>query len=177
MERSVEAGRGFTVLDGAAMIVGAAVASLHFSGAAPPRLTGLGWGLVWGAFAGIALTAAGPALFLARRFLRRLQGYPRVGDRLWATLGTPWLLAALVRDPRSSERTGGEIYVAVLTIGLAVSILLAIVSVWKIWVLAVRDRGEEDVASPWTNRVGLALAVAWPLQCGYALLLLGGGGS
>ena len=88
MERPVEAGRGFTLLDGAAMIIGAAVASLHFSGATPARLTGLGWGLVWGAFAGIAITAAGSALFLARRFIRRLEGYPRRGSAL-GDLGPP----------------------------------------------------------------------------------------
>ena len=177
MERASEAGRGFTLLDGAAMIIGAAVASLHFSGAAPARLTGLGWGLVWGAFAGIALTSAGPALYLARRFLRRLERYPRSGDSLWAILGIPWIFSALVRSPRSNLCTGGEFYVGALTIGLALAIFAAIVSVWNICARPVQNRGEEDIASPWTNRVGFALAVAWPLQCGYALLLLANGDS
>jgi hypothetical protein len=26
--------------------------------------------------------------------------------------------------------------------------------------------------SPWTNRVGLILAIAWPIQCGLGLVVL-----
>lgn len=173
MERSSEAVKGFTLLDGAAMIIGAAAASLHFSEATPEGLTGLGWGLLWGAFAGIALTSAGPFLFLARRHVRKLDLYPQAGDRLWAVLGLPWICSALVRPRRSALCTGGELYTGVLTIGLALAILASMVSVFKICLPPVSNKSREVLAPSWTNRVGFALAVAWPLQCGYALLLLG----
>src|SRR5207249_1319831 len=82
---------GFTLLDGAALVTGAAVASVHIREAiADGHLLGPGWALAWLSFAGIALTAAGPFVFLLRRLGRRPPGYPRIGDRLWALLGGPW---------------------------------------------------------------------------------------
>ena len=47
-------GGGFRVVDGAALVVGAAVASVHLR--SPVSLAvGLGWGLVWLTFAGVAM--------------------------------------------------------------------------------------------------------------------------
>src|ERR687894_3124113 len=78
-------GGGFTLLDGAALVTGAAVASVHIREAiADGHLLGPGWALAWMTFAGIALTASGPFVFLLRRLGRRPMGYPRIGDRLWA---------------------------------------------------------------------------------------------
>ena len=92
------AGGGFSVLDGAAIVTGAAVASIQIRGVIRDNLTAPGWVLIWGTFAWVALTATGPFLFLVRRFLRRLAGYPKVGDALWAVLGIPWLLTAVLRS-------------------------------------------------------------------------------
>src|SRR4051794_40855960 len=96
VEERIEAiGGGFTVLDGAALVVGAAVASVHIRSAVPADgLNGLGWAMLWMPLAGVALTAAGPFVFLVRRYGRRPIGYPAVGDRLWCLLGLPWLLTA-----------------------------------------------------------------------------------
>src|SRR4051812_39350763 len=104
--RRGESGGGFSVLDGASIVTGAAVASIHIRGVIRGDLAAPGWALIWGTFAGVSLTAAGPFLFLARRFLRRLPDYPGVGDALWALLGLPWLVAALIRSasPPSSGR-------------------------------------------------------------------------
>src|SRR4051794_13767557 len=87
---------GVTVLDGGALVVGAAVASIHIRAALrdEDRLDGLGWALLWLTLAGVALTAAGPFVFLVRRYGRRPTGYPRTGDWLWLALGLPWILAA-----------------------------------------------------------------------------------
>ncbi|HWE37945.1 MAG TPA: hypothetical protein VG406_15350 [Isosphaeraceae bacterium] len=163
---------GFTLLDGAAMIVGAAVASVHFSGVVPGRLTGLGWAFVWGAFAGVAVTAAGPALFVARRFVRRAAGYPRVGDATWAVLGLPWLFTALLRAPKGPTAPPGELYSTALTMGIAATSVVALAVAWRRWVSISKAEAESIAATPWTNRLGLVLAVAWPLQWGYGLLLL-----
>ena len=48
--------------------------------------------LIWGCFAWIAVTASGPFLLLVRLYARRLPDYPKVGDRLWALIGLPWIL-------------------------------------------------------------------------------------
>src|SRR3954454_17240830 len=80
------AGDGFRVLDGAALVMGAAVASVHIRYIIRDNLSGFGWVLVWCTFAWVSLTATGPFLFLARRFAHKLPGYPQVGDCLWALL-------------------------------------------------------------------------------------------
>ncbi len=93
---------GFTVLDGAAMVVAAAFASLHMR-VAVREVHGVGWALVWLSFAGVALTSGGTFVYLVRRFGRRPMGYPRLGDRLWALLGLPWILAAPCRGPQAAR--------------------------------------------------------------------------
>lgn len=163
---------GFTVLDGAALIVGAAVAAVHFSGVMPGRLTGLGWSFVWVAFAGVAVTAAGPALFVARRFVRREADYPRAGDATWAVLGLPWLFTALLRAPKGPSAPPGELYSTALALGIAATSALALAVVWRRWVSLPKAEADAIAATPWTNRLGLAVAVTWPLQWGFGLLLL-----
>ena len=95
------------MLDGAAIVTGAAVASIHIRGVIrdSDHLAAPGWLLIWGTFAWVALTAAGPFLFLVRRFLRRPADYPKVGDTLWAVLGLPWLLTAVIRSATPGTRT------------------------------------------------------------------------
>src|ERR1700761_8912170 len=97
MER-IDKGGGFSVLDGVAMVMGSAIASVHTLRVMRGDLTGAGWVMLWLTFAGVAITATGPFLYLGRRFARRLAGYPRIGDRLWAMLGVPWILTAVIQS-------------------------------------------------------------------------------
>jgi hypothetical protein len=165
---------GFTLLDGAALVGGAAVASVHIRGAVPDELPGGGWVLVWITFAGVALTAGGPFVFLERRFWRRTRGYPRVGDVLWAILGLPWLLTALLRtaSPGGGPRRN-ELVSAGLSFGLGIASMIALAVVWGTWVLVPPEQVSKGSPTPWTNRMGLILAVAWPLQCGFGLVFVG----
>lgn len=166
---------GLTLLDGAALVTGAAVASVHIKGAVPTgALAGPGWVLVWTTFTGIALTAAGPFVFLVRRFLRRPPGYPRVGDVLWTLLGLPWLLTAVLQTSGTGgARERGPLYVGGLSLGVGLASMLALAVVWKTWVMVPPERIAKAPPSPWTNRVGLALSVLWPLQCGFGLIVIG----
>src|SRR4051812_1081346 len=91
-------GDGFSLTDGAALVVGAAVASVHLRAVVPRDRIGAGWALIGIVFAGVALTAAGPIIFLIRRFGRRAAGHPRLGDWLWALLGLPWLVTCALRS-------------------------------------------------------------------------------
>jgi hypothetical protein len=168
-----EPGGGFSVLDGAAIVTGAAVASIHLRGILHDDLAAPGWALIWGTFAWVALTAAGPFLFLVRRFLRRLPDYPKVGDALWAVLGLPWLLTALIRSaaPGHEPRRDG-LFALVLSVALAVASLIVLVVIWKRWVLVSPEEAARTASAPWTNRVGLILSVAWPIQCGVGLVLI-----
>jgi hypothetical protein len=172
-------GNGFTVLDGVALVLGAAVASVHLRelvGQSRP-LTELGWALLWITFTGIALSAAGPFLFVERRYVRRPVGYPRAGDWLWLALGLPWTIAAALRLAPSTALAGtppsARLDGIVLGLSLAVASLLAMGMVWKTWVLAPPTPPGSREPAPWTDRVGLVLAVAWPLQCGFGLVVLG----
>jgi hypothetical protein len=171
-ERS-ETGAGFSVLDGAAIVTGAAVASIHIRGVIRDNLAAPGWILVWGTFAWVAITAAGPFLFLVRRFVRRLADYPRVGDALWAVLGVPWIVTALIRSATPIESpTHSPLLALVLSLGLAVAGLIALAVVWKRWVIVSPEEAAQTASAPWTNRVGLVLSVAWPIQCGVGLVVI-----
>jgi hypothetical protein len=168
---------GFTLLDGAALVTGAAVASVHIRAAiADGHLLGPGWALAWMTFAGVALTASGPFVFLLRRLGRRPAGYPRSGDWLWALLGTPWVLTALIPPslPGGSEPRGADLYALVLTVGIGAACLVALAVVWHTWVLVAPEVLARAGPSPWTDRVGRVLAVAWPLQCSFGLVVIGG---
>jgi len=166
---------GLTLIDGAAMVIGAAVASIHIRAAVPNGLPGGHWLLVWSTFAGIALTAAGPFVFLGRRFGRRTPGYPRVGDLLWGMWGLPWLVTALLRTTsRAAGPHSNELAAAGLSFGLGLAALVALAVVWSTWVLVPPDQAARSNPTPWTNRMGLVLSVAWPLQCGFGLVVIEG---
>jgi hypothetical protein len=175
---------GFNVLDGVALVIGAAVASIHLRDLVAERpLSGFGWGLVWITFSGVALSAAGPFVLVVRRSFRRLERYPRLGDGLWAVLGVPWVSTALIR-PRGlglaadAPRFGAlgaaaTLYTTCLWLLLLAASLVSLVLVWKTWVLAPPERLQDRESSSWTDRFGLALAVAWPLQCAFGLVVTG----
>jgi hypothetical protein len=174
MDERASGDGGLTLLDGAALVTGAAVASVHMRDSVPTGLPGAGWVLVWLTFAGVAITAAGPFVFLGRRFGRRTPGYPRVGDLLWALLGLPWLATAILRTASNSPPRRDDLVSLGLSIGLGLASLIALAVVWKTWVLVPPEQVNQSKRSPWTNRVGLILAVAWPLQCGFGLVIVGG---
>lgn len=168
VEDRIEAvvGGGFTVLDGAALVIGAAVASVHIRAAVPADgLDGFGWTMLWLTLAGVALTAAGPFVFLVRRYGRRPLGYPDTGDWLWCLLGLPWLLTAVFRPDTRAELWLG--------LGTTVASLVALGVVWRTWVAhprAFAPAGGKDAGS-WTDRVGMVLSIAWPLQYGFVLVV------
>jgi hypothetical protein len=172
MER-LDSGGGFSVLDGAALVMGSAIASIHVLRVMRGDLTGAGWLMIWLAFSWVAVTAAGPFLFLARRFIRRLPNYPKIGDRLWALLGLPWLATAVVQSALpGSEPRHNPLFTTMLSIGLAVVCLIALAVVWSTWVMVSPEQAARIEAAPWTNRVGLILAISWPIQCGLGMVVL-----
>ncbi len=127
--------------------------------------------MFWLTFAGVALTAAGPFLLLARRFGRRPPGYPRLGDRTWAILGVPWVLTAILRaSSRSRGPDGLDLYTLALALGLAIACLTTVAIVWKHWVQAP-PRAHDEEPTSWTARIGMMLSVAWPIQCGFGLVV------
>jgi hypothetical protein len=172
MER-VDTGGGFSVLDGAALVMGSAIGSIHILGVRRWDLSEAGWFMAALTFTWVALTAAGPFLYVARLYVRRLPGYPKVGDRLWALLGIPWLATALVPSlTSSSEPRHNPLFTTILSAGLAISCLTALAVVYCTWVIAPPERAAQVEAAPWTNRVGLILSIAWPVQCGLGMIVL-----
>jgi hypothetical protein len=169
----IDTGGGFSVLDGAALVMGSAIASIHTLRVMRSDLTGAGWVMIWITFAWVAVTAAGPFLFLGRRFARRLSDYPKIGDRLWALLGIPWLASAVVQsaDP-SREPRENSLFTTTLGVGLAITCLITLGVVWNTWVSVPPEQAARVEASPWTNRLGLILAIAWPIQCGLGMVVL-----
>jgi hypothetical protein len=173
MER-IDRGGGFTVLDGAALVVGAAIASVHVVGIRRGDLAGTGWIMIGLTFCWIAMTAAGPFLYVGRRFIRRLPNYPKIGDRLWALLGLPWLGAALLQSATpGAEPRHNPIFSAILTVGLGLVCFIALIVVWTNWVILPSEQAAKTEAAPWTNSVGLLLSIAWPIQCGLGMVVLG----
>ena len=69
MER-IDNGEGFSILGRAALVIGSAIASIHILGVRRWDLSGAGWLMVALTFAWIAVTAAGPFVFLVRRYAR-----------------------------------------------------------------------------------------------------------
>ncbi len=49
---------------------------------------------------------------------------------------------------------------------------VALVVVWGKWVMVPPEQAARIEGAPWTNRVGLILAIAWPIQCGLGLVVL-----
>ena len=166
-------GDGFRVLDGVALVMGAAVASVHLRVIIRDNLSALGWALVWWTFTWIAVTATGPFLVLVRRIARKQPGYPRTGDWLWALLGLPWMMSALVRSTfgEGTASYDGAIATA-LMVSLIVASLVAQVVVWATWVAVTPEQAARTASPPWTNRVGMILAIAWPIQCGVGFVVI-----
>ena len=164
---------GFSLLDGVALVSGAAVAAVHVRSVVPAELSTFGMAAIWGIFSWIALSSAGPFIFIVRRFLRRAPEYPKVGDALWALIGLPWLLSAVVRSAAGETRPPRNDAVAWgLCIGLAVVSVVSLGVVWRTWVTVSPEQAARAASRPWTNRIGLLLAVAWPVQCGLGLVML-----
>jgi len=172
MERS-DQGRDINVLDGVALVMGSAIASVQMLRVIRGGLSPAGWIMVWLTFSCVALTAAGPFIFLARRYSRRLPGYPKVGDRLWILLGVPWVIAAFIESVVPGEDLRhNPLFATTLIISLALSCLIALVVVWGTWVMVPPEQAARIEGAPWTNRVGLTLAIAWPIQCGLGMVVL-----
>lgn len=172
---------GITMLDAAAFVTGGAVASVHFRDFEDEisGLTLLGWALLVPAFAWLALTAAGPFVFLVRRFSRRPDGYPGPDDYLWLAFGIPWVVAALVRSGPGSLPGGvNSAYAAGLFLGLAAATAPALVRLWRslpridpVATGAAPHSAPRQHPASWTERIGRAVAVAWPLQFGLGLVV------
>jgi hypothetical protein len=99
-----------------------------------------------------------------------------VGDWLWAVLGLPWTITAVLRPAPAAPGASlpsASLYGVVLGAGLAIASMVALGFVWTTWVLPPPKPPGEREPVPWTDRVGLVLAVAWPLQCGFGLVVLG----
>ncbi len=174
MTATGEGGRGLSVLDITSLVSGAAVASVHVSGPMREEASAVGGPFLWAVFLWIGVTSAGPFLYLVRRYARKAASYPRLGDRLWTILGLPWVITSVARSILS--RTGLPIekwYPFGLSIGLACACVTSLLMVLHQWVLVSPEDAAKTSEGPWTNRVGLALAVAWPIQAGAALVVIG----
>ena len=84
-------------------------------------------------------------------------------------MGAPWVLAALLQ----AVAPGGSLASIVLAGGLAVASLIAVYEVWSTWVMVPPEQARKVEAGPWTSSVGLGLAIAWPIQCGLGMVVLG----
>ena len=57
-------------------------------------------------------------------------------------------------------------------LGLAIVCMTALAVVWSTWVMVPPAQAARLEIGPWTNRVGLIVAIAWPLQCGLGMIVL-----
>ena len=176
MTDRVDQGNGFTVLDGLALVTGSAVASVHVRSAVDGFDELSDWIFAWCLFTWLSTTSAGPFLFLVRRFFSRPAHYPRLGDRLWALAGLPWLLAALVRtgEPTGAASVGrlDPAYVGCLGIGLFLATLVGLPLLAARYLPIDPRRLELRPPATWTERIGLFLTVAWPIQCAVGLVVV-----
>ncbi|HKI17201.1 MAG TPA: hypothetical protein VKA15_04950 [Isosphaeraceae bacterium] len=164
---------GFSVLDLGALVMGSAIALTHVLRIMREDLSSGGWIMICLVFVGVTLTAAGPFVFLARRFVRREPGYPRIGDWLWALLGIPWLACAVLKSATpGSESRYEPLFATTLSVSLAIVCMTALAVVWSTWVMVPPEQAARLETGPWTNRVGLIVAIAWPLQCGLGMIVL-----
>jgi len=172
-DRLVDIGDGLSVPDGVALVAGAAVGSVHVRGLIQEDLFGPGWVVIWLTFAWIALTAAGTFVYVVRRHVRKPQGYPGIGDRLWALMGLPWLFTAFLRNTPDGGSSSNQTLVNMgLGIGLFIVCLSAFFVVWATWVNVTPDRASATFSGPWSNRLGIVLAIAWPVQCGVGMVVI-----
>ena len=172
MEQS-SASDGFNVLDLGALVMGSAIGSIHVLRVMRDGLSTGGWIMLCLVFVGVTLTAAGPFVFLARRFARKARAFPKIGDRLWALLGLPWLVSALLKSAAPGNEPRYEpLFATTLSISLGIVCLIALAVVWNTWVMVPPEHAARIETGPWTNRVGLVIAIAWPLQCGLGMIVL-----
>jgi energy-coupling factor transporter transmembrane protein EcfT len=174
MERTpTELGAGFSVLDAAAMVLGSAIASVHLARVLGGDHTPEGWILAAVLFFWVSMTAAGPFIFLVRIVRRGTSSRPKIGDRLWALLGLPWVSTAILQSASgSTQKPPSSLYSGALSIGVAIACLVALCVIWSSWVTASPEEAARIESRPWSNRVGLILAIAWPVQCGLGLFVL-----
>ncbi len=165
---------GITMLDGGALVTGAAVASVHFRDLSDKMtdLTPLGWLFLSAAFAWLALTSAGPFVYLVRRISSRPSGNPTVEDRLWMAFGLPWLLTALYRSwtgiaTNSTDRA----YETVLFTGLFVASGLSLWRIARTWSSVDLTTAPRDRNGSWTDLIGRVVSVTWPLQLGLGFVV------
>ena len=87
------------------------------------------------------------------------------------------MLAALARivaeHGRDGEVLAGQLYGFALIIGLGVATLTTLAIVWSRWVMVPPGAIGEEEPGDWSHRIGLSLAVAWPLQCGLGMVVMG----
>ncbi|WP_169981168.1 hypothetical protein [Tautonia rosea] len=95
-------------------------------------------------------------------------------------LGTPWVLAALPQIVAGSRDKGKrdfsvQLYEVTLVAGLGFATLVTLAIVWARWVMVPSESIDEDQekSRSWTHRIGLTLAIAWPLQYALAMVVIG----
>ena len=163
-----------TVSDGVAIIAGAAVASVHLRGVMSEQFIGPGWLLVLATFGWVALSSSGPFLFLGRRLLRKDKERLWIGERLWVIIGLPWLASAVIQKGGSVPgQPASELLSTVLSVSLAIVSLISIAVLWETWVKVSPAKAAETFSGPLSNRIGLVLAIAWPIQCGAGMVVIG----
>jgi hypothetical protein len=174
LEETTSRSGGITMLDAAALVTGGAVASVHFRPFEEEigKLTPLGSSFLVLAFAWLALTAAGPFVYLVRRYGRRRSGYPSPPDLLWLAFGLPWTIAALYRSGAGNLSTAANIlYGNALFIGLALASCLAVLRLKRAWDALDAAHATKAPRRTWTEWIGTAIAVAWPLQLGLGFVV------
>ena len=82
------------------------------------------------------------------------------------------MTAVLQSATPGTEPRHNPLFSATLIVGLAVVCLIALIVVWGTWVMVPPDKAAAVDAAPWTNRVGLILSIAWPIQCGLGMVVL-----
>jgi hypothetical protein len=60
---------------------------------------------------------------------------------------------------------------ALIHVGMMSLVALAVVS--GTWVTVSPEEVAPTMAHSWTNRIGLVLAIAWPVQCGVGMVAIG----
>ncbi len=170
--------RGFTLLDGCSMVLGAAIAAVHVRVFHPTPHHLAGWVLVGGLFGLLSLTASGPFLYMSKRFVtRRTLEYPQVGDRLWVLWGSPWVISAVVEAVSSSNATNpgrpDPIYVGSLGLGLFLATMIAVPIFGSLYLWGDPGATRRSAGIAWSQTIGLALTATWPIQCGVGLVLMG----
>lgn len=153
-----------TTADIMAFTIGAAFALLHLKRALGPDVSTPGLVVGTLAFLWLTATTAGPFVVLFRRMARVEFEGESVGERLWMVLGAPWILSSLFAWLESGFPT------LVLAVGIAQACLLALIEVWRRWIAVSTEEAEAVFIGAWTNRFGMILAIAWPVQI--ALLLV-----